>query len=273
LTLFAALLASPALGAPALAKSPPAAPGCGGVPAVDDPAPSFEDAFSIPFADGAVLASIDRIVHAPKEARTALLDSAKHPPSADVRAAVDRAVRATCAASLISQAAVRAANELSVAWSDLPPEEVDAYIAQRLMLALAATAVRDALTADVLAAALDGAVPVNEESGTALPATCTAADSQPKVIHAVPPQYPANPSALRTGGFVKVKVQLDAQGLVRSTTVHDATFTAGNGDHAVLLDAAIVAAALSTYGPTTAGCPVVAGSYLFGVGFRVGVAY
>jgi hypothetical protein len=34
-------------------------------------------------------------------------------------------------------------------------------------------------------------------------------------------------------------------------------------------DAAIVAAALSTDGPTTAGCPVAVGSYLFAVGFRV----
>jgi len=147
---------------PAIAAAPPTQTPCAGAPAVDDPAPSFVDAFAQPLADGAVLALTARIVRAPQDARAALLESVKHPPSAAVRAAVDRAVRAKCAAPLISQAAVRAANELAVVWSDLPSDRVDAYIAQRLIFALAAEAVRDALPAETLAAALDGAVPPAE---------------------------------------------------------------------------------------------------------------
>jgi hypothetical protein len=254
---------------PAIAAAPPTQTPCAGAPAVDDPAPSFVDAFAQPLADGAVLALTARIVRAPQDARAALLESVKHPPSAAVRAAVDRAVRAKCAAPLISQAAVRAANELAVVWSDLPSDRVDAYIAQRLIFALAAEAVRDALPAETLAAALDGAVPPAEGPPLAPPASCTAADSIPKVVHAVQPQYPANPAALRTGGSVRVEVQLDAQGFVRSTKFHGATFTAGDGDHDALRESALVSAASSTYGPTTAGCPIAPGTYLFRVDFQV----
>jgi len=243
---------------------------CGGVPAPDDPAPTLEQAFATPIADAAVLGLIERIVDIPREARAASLDSAQRPVKAEVRGRIDRAVRAGCLGPLVSQAAVRAANELSVSWSDLPAEKVDAFVAKRLILALAAEAARQSLPADTLAAALDGMLAPQSGPASAAPvaASCTAADSTPKLAHAVQPQYPVDPHALQVSASVRVRVQFDGLGLKRSVSLYAAHYAVDGEDHAALVEASLVAVALSSFEATTPGCPIAPGTYLFRYDFR-----
>jgi hypothetical protein len=91
---------------------------------------------------------------------------------------------------------------------------------------------------------------------------CSRPNVHARTVHVVQPDYPALVVMTRTSGLVQVFVALSETGAVRSARLSNDTLGDRPGSEEVV-EAAVLAAATTTYAPKIRDCVAVPGSYAF----------
>jgi hypothetical protein len=254
--------ASFAAGAPS--PGPTSSAACIGI------AHSFEsvtmaDTLAHPLDDPAVLALLDRLVHLEPAGERELVTATAARRPADALAAVDRAVRESCTGQTVRFATARFELEAARLWD--PATVADgtlvAFAEGPLVGALGALLSGDRLAPSARAALLAGFpdVPVLAPAAAASP--CNEPDSDPTVVVAVSPRYPASGSAESASADVRVKVDLDSHGFVRSTELYGIEGEGSNLVRNAFADETLIAVAASRYKPGRHACRPYGGSFLY----------
>jgi hypothetical protein len=106
-----------------------------------------------------------------------------------------------------------------------------------------------------------------ERAGLGEGKPCAQPDAPAQTIHAVAPIYPAMAGASGTAGRANILISLNADGDVQAAKSFGNTFGDRPGADD-LVNAAILAAAASTYLPAVHECKAIAGRYVFVVEFN-----
>jgi hypothetical protein len=222
----------------------------------------LDEALSHSIDDPRVLALIDRLSHLDGGAQQALLSATAAKRSAAALAAADAAVRDACTGQEIRFAVARFEVFAARLWdqSTVDDGRLLAFAEGPLIGALSALTTGNRLPADV-ASALQAGFPVVAVVDPPVPSPCTAPDADPRVSLEVPLSYP--PGAVTGSGSadVRVKVDLDAHGFVRSAELYRVQTDAAR--RTAFGDETLVAVGASRYQPGVRACRPYGGSFLF----------
>jgi hypothetical protein len=184
---------------------------------------------------------------------------------ADALAAVDRAVRDSCTGQTVRFATARFELEAARLWdpSTVADGSLVAFAEGPLVGALGALLSGDRLAPGARAALLAGFPDVSVVAPGPAPSPCTEPDSDPSVVVPVTPRYPASGSAESASADVRVKVDLDSHGFVRSTELYGIEGEGSNLVRNAFADETLIAVASSRYKPGRRACRPYGGSFLY----------
>jgi hypothetical protein len=266
LTLALALSSRASFAAPAPSPGPTSRVACIGL------SHSFEsvtmaDTLARPLDDPAVLSLLDRLVHLEAAGERELLSATAARRPADTLVSVDRAVRDSCTGQTVRFATARFELEAARLWdpATIADGSLVAFAEGPLVGALGALVSGDRLEpsarATLLAGFPDLAPPTSAPAPAPIP--CNEPDSDPGVVMAVTPRYPASGSAESASADVRVKVDLDARGFVRSTELYGVEGEGSDLVRNAFADETLIAVAASRYKAGRRACRAYGGSFLY----------
>lgn len=188
----------------------------------------------------------------------------------DAQAAVARLCPSADAVDATSRAAMLVSTEWDRAGND-DDKRADEFTAV-LSTTVSALASGDALTPEERRWALLPFArlfpPETPSAAPAEPGTCSHPNVDARAIHLVQPDYPAFAGATRTSGTVQVVVALSETGSVRSVKLYNDTLGGRSGSEDVV-EAAVRAAATTTYAPEIEDCVAVPSRFVFRCDFVI----